>query len=182
MIGTRRVRRVRRTGRVGHAAVACAGAVALASLTGCTVPVAGVAGITVTEDGRAVGVLMVCHDHIDGAGLYVDHSDDTEWVATWSRTPPATGFVTWPLATGGGAWTVDDPMPAALEPGRTYTLYGWTDDSSWSTADVSFTPALLAGLEPGQVRYYAGEVRGADRDGYLTVPVARFRAEACRDV
>ncbi|GAA3836436.1 hypothetical protein GCM10022403_081240 [Streptomyces coacervatus] len=42
----------------------------LAATSGCTVPVDAVAGISVTTDGRLLGVMMVCRHHIDGATLY----------------------------------------------------------------------------------------------------------------
>ncbi|MER7103722.1 hypothetical protein ABT383_29535 [Streptomyces humidus] len=177
------------TMRMRNAAAACAGLAALTSLTGCTVPSAGLTGITVTEDGRPVGVLMVCHDHIDGALLYTDSAGSgrdaaeeggSEDAGRWSSSKPVTGFASWPLTTGGQGWRVDGPMPATLQPRRTYHLFGGTDDDSWSTADVSFTPEQLAALAPGQVRYFAGDVRGADDEGYVTGTIAQFRA-ACRD-
>lgn len=181
--------------RMRNAAAACAGLVALASSAGCTVPLAGLTGITVTEDGRPVGVLMVCHDHIDAAVLYIDDGRDdgdgseggsaeeseSDDLGRWSSSEPVTGFVSWPLTTGGEGWRVDEPMPAALQPRRTYHLFGGTDDDSWSTADVSFTPEQLAALTPGQVRYSVGDVRGADDDGMATGSIAQFRAAACRD-
>ncbi|WP_327312819.1 hypothetical protein [Streptomyces sp. NBC_01235] len=167
--------------RIRYAAVTCASAAALLSLTGCTAPGAGITGITVTATGRPVGVLMICHKHIDGATLYADDDPNGPEVGDWRRTRPATGLVTWPLATGGPGWTVDKPMPTALDRGRTYILYGWTDDDSWSAADVSFTLTDLAALQPGQVRYFAGDVKGADDDGYRTGSLAEFRAAACDD-
>ncbi|WP_405631560.1 hypothetical protein OG933_38150 [Streptomyces sp. NBC_00016] len=168
--------------RIRYAAAACAGLAVLASSTGCTVPVAGSTGITVTEEGQPVGVLMVCHHHIDSAVLYTgDGGDASEDVGSWSRAEPATGFVTWPLRTGGGGWSVDRQPPATLERQRTYILYGATEDNSWSTTDVSFTLAHLAALAPGRVRYFAGEVPGADDDGYVTASIEDFRADACED-
>lgn len=167
--------------RIRYTAAVCAGAAVLASLTGCTVPEAGSTGITVTEDGQPVGVLMVCHHHIDGATLYTGDGDDSEEVGGWSRARPVTGFVSWPLYTGGENWRVDRPMPAALERRRVYVLYGGTEDNSWSTTEVSFTRAQLAGLAPDRVRYFAGDVRGADDDGYLTASIQDFRADACED-
>lgn len=68
-----------------------------------------------------------------------------------------------------------------LERQRTYVLYGATEDNSWSTTDVSFTLAHLAALTPGRVRYFGGEVPGADDDGYLTASIEDFRADACED-
>ncbi|MER6786720.1 hypothetical protein ABT330_19240 [Streptomyces sp. NPDC000658] len=183
--------------RIRNAAAACAGLAALTSLTGCTVPIAGLTGVTVSEDGQPVGVLMVCHDHIDGALLYTDgdgegtgadgsdedatEGSESEDVGRWSSSEPVTGFVSWPLTAGGGGWRVDEPMPAALRPRQTYHLFGGTDDSSWSTADVSFTPEQLAALAPGRVRYFAGDVRGADATGHVTGSLAQFRAAACPD-
>ncbi|MER5193911.1 hypothetical protein ACWD3J_11295 [Streptomyces sp. NPDC002755] len=170
------------TMRIRYAAAACLGLAMLASSTGCTVPEAGSTGITVTEDGQPVGVLMVCHHHIDGAVLYTgDGGQETEDVGSWSRAEPADGFVTWPLRTGGEGWSLDGQQPVTLERQRTYVLYGSTEDNSWSTVDVSFTLAHLAALTPGQVRYFAGDVPGADDDGYLTASTADFRADACED-
>lgn len=170
--------------RIRYAAAACAGLAVLASSTACTVPEAGSTGITVTADGLPVGVLMVCHHHIDAAVLYTgdgDDGDESEDVGSWSRAEPATGFVTWPLRTGGGGWSVDRQPPATLERQRTYILHGGTEDNSWSTTAVSFTLAHLAALVPGRVRYFAGDVPGADDDGYLTASVEEFRADACED-
>lgn len=168
--------------RIRYTVAACVSAAALASSTGCTVPIAGVAGITVTGNGEPIGVLMVCHHHVDAAILYADDGGDaSEDMGRWSRAEPATGFVTWPLHTGGEGWSVDRAVPAALERQRTYVLYGATEDNSWSTDDVSFTGADLAALAPGRVRYFAGDVRGADDDGYLTASIEDFRADACED-
>ncbi|WP_328483534.1 hypothetical protein OHS71_36215 [Streptomyces sp. NBC_00377] len=170
------------TMRIRYAAATCAGALALASSAGCTVPVAGATGITVTRDGRPVGVLMVCHHHIDAAILYSPGpGDESEDVGSWRRAEPATGYLTWPLHAGGEGWSVHRAMPTALEGQRTYVLYGTTEDNSWSTNSVSFTRADLAALTPGQVRYSAGDVPGADEDGNLTSSIEDFRAHACDD-
>lgn len=64
--------------------------VALAATSGCTVPVDAVAGISVTDDGHLLGIMMVCGHHIDGATLYVDSSDaDKEvTVGSWTADRP----------------------------------------------------------------------------------------------
>jgi hypothetical protein len=175
--------------RKGLVVLAGLGMAVLGPLSGCTVAVAGVTGITVTEDGAPLGVMLVCHDHIDGATLYdsgadsdydpdEDEPSEPDDLGTWSRRKPATGFTVWSLRTGGRGWSADTPV-AALDPHRTYSLYGWTHDNSWSTIDVTFTAAQLARLEPGQVRYYKGEGAGTDRDGYATVSMDTFRSEGC---
>ncbi|GGX63131.1 hypothetical protein [Streptomyces fructofermentans] len=167
--------------RIRHAVLVGASVLTAAVLSGCTVPVGGSTGISVTEDGRPVGVVAVCDDRIDGATLYVDSKkkrDDTR--GTWSRKRPVTGLAMWTLDSPGKGWSTDEAM-APLEPHRTYHLYGWTRDNSSSTAHVSFTRSQLDNLRPGQVRYFAGEVAGADREGFRTVPLEDFRSEACEE-
>jgi hypothetical protein len=167
--------------RSGSVVLVGLGIAVLGSLTGCTVPVAGVTGIAVSEDGRPLGVMLVCHDRIDGATLYdADHEGaGSDALGTWSRRKPVTGFTTWSLETGGRGWTADVPA-AAFAAHHTYVLYGWTRNNSWSTAHVDFTAAQFAGLEPGQVRYFKGEGAGTDRDGYATVSMEDFRSDGCR--
>lgn len=157
------------------------GVAVLGSLSGCTVPVAGVTGIAVTEDGEPLGVMLVCHDRIDGATLYADAAEDSEeadpdHLGRWTRGKPAKGFTMWRLDSGGRGWHTDKPL-AALEPRRTYSLYGWTRDNSVSAESVDFTLEQLARLEPGQVRYWNG-----DHGGYATVALDVFRSQACRGV
>ncbi|MFD3455666.1 hypothetical protein ACFWVC_26260 [Streptomyces sp. NPDC058691] len=159
------MRRNRLVGLVGLAVAVCS------TLSGCTVPVAGVTGIAVTDDGKPLGVMLVCHDRIDGATLYSDE-EEADYLGRWIRGKPAKGYTLWRLDTGGRGWTTDMPV-AALEPRRTYSLYGWTRDNSWSTEHVDFTLEQLARLEPGQVRYWKD-------DGYATVTADVFRSEACR--
>ncbi|WP_314219264.1 hypothetical protein [Streptomyces zaehneri] len=102
---------------------------------------------------------MVCHHHVDSAVLYTgEGGDESEDVGSWSRAEPATGFVTWPLRTGGGGRSADR-RPATLERQRTHILYGATEDDSWSTTDVSFTLTHPAAFAPGRVRCFGGEVR-----------------------
>ena len=59
---------------------------ALAATSGCSVPVDAVAGISVTGDGRLLGVMMVCGHQIDGATLYVDSADGNSTVTAGSWT------------------------------------------------------------------------------------------------
>ncbi|MFD7321875.1 hypothetical protein ACFV9D_12470 [Streptomyces sp. NPDC059875] len=136
---------------------------AIPAVAGCTVPSAGATGISVTADGQPLGVILMCHDHIDGASLHPEDDDPKtqDTAGRWRRTEALTGFTTWPLATDTDAaadgWTVEKPL-GTLDPARTYRMYGWTTDSSWSSASVSFTTADLTDLTPGQVRYEIGDV------------------------
>jgi len=151
---------------------------ALAAVSGCTVPVDAVAGISVTEDGHPLGVLMVCGHRIDGATLYTDsggHSEDLgHWTAHSALGP---GLTTWTLDAPAEGWETDKSA-APLEAGTTYSLYGWTKDNSWSSAQVTFTPADLEQLTAGNVRYIRAASDGSS--AALTVPVAEFEATVCR--
>ncbi|MFF3945017.1 hypothetical protein ACFYYN_09360 [Streptomyces sp. NPDC001902] len=153
------------------------------TLTGCSPEGAGVTGIAVNEDGRPLGVMLVCQGHIEGATLYdSDHADASADLGRWSRAKTATGFTVWSLESGGRGWRPEVPT-APFAPHRTYSLYGWTRDGSWSTAHVSFTAAQLASLEPGQVRWYKGRgTPGTDRDGNATTSMGEFRAEGCEEM
>ncbi|MFJ3905083.1 hypothetical protein [Streptomyces sp. NPDC090025] len=152
---------------------------ALPALAGCTVPIAGVTGISVTEDGRPLGVIVMCHDHIDVALLALDDPDPeaVEYVGEWGRADPLTGFSTWPLTAPTTApadgWTVDTRL-AKLDPKRSYHLYGATEDNSWSAVGVSFTLADLKKLKPGQVLREGAE-------GPTTTSLENFRAHTCDD-
>ncbi|WP_426365123.1 hypothetical protein [Streptomyces sp. E-08] len=160
----------------------------LLALTGCTVPIAGVAGVTVTAEGEPLGVLLVCHDGIDAAVLYpadpppadpaaevAEDAKEPEYTDSWTAKEAVTDYTTWPLTgpAGGGGLTPDAP-PHALKPGRLYTVYGATQDNSWSTNAHSFTLADLKKLRPDQVAYtYDDKVR--------TTTVTDFRAHACEE-
>ncbi|MEU1202318.1 hypothetical protein ABZ446_39720 [Streptomyces sp. NPDC005813] len=161
---------------------ALAVSVALASASGCTVPVDAVAGISVTGDGRLLGVLMVCGHHIDGAALYVDDADvdKTVTVGSWTADRPlGAGLATWTLDSPAVGWTATRSL-APLTTRSTYTLYGWTKDNSWSSSSVSFTLAERDRLTPGKVRYE--RISDDGDESAVTVSMAEFKAKACRDV
>ncbi|WP_329281289.1 hypothetical protein [Streptomyces sp. NBC_00691] len=149
-------------------------AVAATVLSGCTVPLAGLAGVTVAADGSPVGVIVMCHDHVDGATLHPDGGDTSgtpENEGYWRHDAPVTGFTSWSLTAPADGWTAEE-TPGRLVPGQRYALYGWTEDSSWAAARVSFTTADLEALVPGRVRYERG-------DEIRTVTTDEFREKAC---
>jgi hypothetical protein len=155
--------------------------VGLATTSGCTVPVDAVAGISVTRDGRLLGLMMVCGHHIDGASLYVDSADaDSEaTVGSWTADHSLTaGLTTWPLESPSTGWTATRSL-APLTAKTTYALYGWTEDNSWSSSSVSFTLTDRDRLTSGMVRY--DHVSGNGDESGVTVSVAEFKAKACED-
>ncbi|MFB7290518.1 hypothetical protein [Actinacidiphila glaucinigra] len=168
-------------GRIRRVVLAVLGTAGLGLLSGCGPAITGVMGITVTEDGKPLAVMLVCDGQVERVTLHdADRGPSRKSrLAAWNRGRPATGFSVWSLESGGRGWSVDKPMPP-LEPGRGYTLHGWTGDPESTTSGVDFTAAQLAGLRPGQVRWFRGEgMPGADRGGFATAGVGEFRAEAC---
>ncbi|MEV8541142.1 hypothetical protein [Streptomyces sp. NPDC051572] len=142
-------------------------------------PVDAVAGISVTGDGHLLGFMMVCGHQIDGATLYVDSAgvDSEVTVGEWTadRSLKA-GLATWTLDSPSAGWTETRPFEP-LTAKTTYVLYGWTEDSSWSSSSVSFTATDRDRLTPGTVRY--DDVSGSGDESAVTVPVAEFEAKAC---
>lgn len=157
---------------------------AVAALSGCTVPVVGLAGVGVDQEGRPVGYLAVCEDHIDGATLYYDDSatandeDRSVDVGSWEANQGVRATSTWSLTEPAPGWTPTLAL-GGLEPDRSYTLFGWTDDNSSSTGSVTFTQAQLRGMAPGQVRYFSGYDDEAEQDNYTTGSATEFQAAAC---
>ncbi|GAA1557495.1 hypothetical protein [Kribbella lupini] len=173
------------TGAKGSALAAVVLAVGLTGvLTACGPPSGGAMGVTVDSLGRPIGVLEVCEGHIDGATLYetpTSESDSSDrYRGEWSVAPAVSSSGRFDLRRGGGDWRAKTPL-AALRPGTSYTLYGWTNDNSWSLGGVEFSPEDLATLQPGQVRYDAGLHADEDNppDTTATMPIADFRSKVC---
>ncbi|OIJ68141.1 hypothetical protein WN71_009525 [Streptomyces mangrovisoli] len=134
-----------------------------------------------TSDGHLLGVIMVCGHHIDGALLYVDSDDVDKSVTVGSWTAPhklTAGLTTWTLDPVSAGWTADPPL-APLTDGTTYSLYGWTEDDSWSATEVTFTLADRARLTPGRVRYDSVSDNGDEAE--VTVSMKEFEARACQE-
>lgn len=160
---------------------AVAAGVALAATSGCTVPIDAVAGISVTDDGQLLGVMMVCGHQIDGASLYVDSADvdDEVTVGSWDADRPLKdGLATWNLDSPSAGWTATRSLQP-LTAKTTYAFYGWTKDNSSSSSSVSFTLTDRDRLTPGTVRYEDGS--GDGDESAVTVPLAEFKAKACED-
>ncbi len=160
--------------------------VGAALLSSCTVPVGALAGIGVDVDGNLIGHLRVCDESIDGATLYNDISSPTATVPTWDEVgrweaqPPVETTAEWSLNAPEGGWAVSKPLEP-LEPGRDYTLYGWTKNNTLSASGVTFTLADVAALKPGQVLHWSGRSGGKpDRDVNEVSSRTDFEAKACR--
>ncbi|MEU6251207.1 hypothetical protein [Streptomyces sp. NPDC047043] len=154
---------------------------ALTATAGCTVPEDAVAGISVDDDGRLLGVMMVCGHQIDGATVYVESADvdDERTVGSWTaHRPLKAGLTTWPLDASAAGWTTTTSL-TPLNAKTTYVLYGWTKDNSWSSSSVSFTLTDQARLTPGTVLY--DDISANGDESTAVVPLAKFKATACKD-
>jgi hypothetical protein len=157
-----------------------------ALLGSCTVPAVALEGIGVDPDGNLVGYVRVCDESIDGATLYYDISSRTATVPTsdevgrWEVQPPVESTAEWSLNAPDGGWTSSKRLDP-LEPGRKYTLYGWTKDNTVSASGVTFTLADVASLKPGQVLHWSGRSVGKpERDVNEVSSRPDFEAKACR--
>lgn len=145
-------------------------ALCLVLTAGCSVESTGVTGVGVDASGDLVGFVQMCSDRIDGATLY---ERDGETLGEWSAPSPVTDFGSWSLAEPGG-WS---PAQAYVrpEPGKEYSVYGWTEDDTTSSQHVTFRLSDLDGLRPGEVLF--GD-RGV---GFNRMTEAEFRRQACAD-
>lgn len=143
----------------------------LAGLTSCTVPPGGVVGVTVDAQGAAVIVVQMCEGHIDGATLYRD--DKT--FGKWEVSSPVTGFSQFALDTGGNGWAVVGELEAR-DPEQQYTIYGWSNDSSWSATHLDFSDRDLSGLKPGTVL-----VPEREQEGTRSESLEDFKTKTCED-
>jgi hypothetical protein len=126
-------------------------------LSACTVEADGFAGVTVDSHGVITAVVQTCRHSVDGATLY--WSDGPEGpdgrdtvMGEWAFSRSTAGqYVSWPLdAPHAEGVRATAPLKPLAE-GRTYSLYGWTHDNSWSTANVEFTLENLRSLPAGHV-------------------------------
>ncbi|WP_241844526.1 hypothetical protein [Kitasatospora sp. CB01950] len=162
---------------VRRAAQGAAVLAAVAAVSGCAVQSDAVAGISVTEDGRPLGVLLVCGHRIDGATLSTSEGSHEETIGNWTaHAALGPGLSTWTLDAPAEGWETGRSA-TPLDAGTTYHLRGWTKDNSRSSTATAFTPEDLKQLTPGTVRYdgTASDGSGTTR----TVPVEEFRATAC---
>jgi hypothetical protein len=145
----------------------------------------GKAGVGVDAQGRLIGYLAVCDQHIDGATLSFEEvsanaTDVNEVTAgKWASDQPVSVLAGWSLEGTTDGWTtISALMP--LEANRTYSLHGWTLDNSGSALNVTFTPAQLQGLKPGEVYFYDHFDMDKNQDVFATRSPTEFRKAACR--
>ena len=154
----------------------------LLAAAGCAgdVDVNGQVGITVTEDGSPVAVVEVCHGSVVTLRVAGPNrgQQPNEVHADLTADQPVLAPTTVTLAEPGPGWQgapllppLDDSLYIVIADDR-------EEDSQLQQAD--FTAAELAALDPGTVQY-SEFVPGADDPlRSVQVPLAEFRAIACR--
>lgn len=149
------------------------------ALTGCTVPVKGITGITVDDQGNLAAVFAWCGDNApDGATLYVPGGIfDNGHVARY-QAPRLTGhFASVHLDTPTRNWVMSPPAPV-LHPGTTYDIYGWTSSDTASTAHVEFHLADRDRLAPGTVLIQTGDAVKGETDALVSAIDFQQRGQA----
>ncbi|MGN6612704.1 MAG: hypothetical protein ACTHLJ_13105 [Angustibacter sp.] len=154
----------------------------VALLASCTAPVDGYTGVTVDPDGALHAVVQTCRHPLDGATLYwgddpKGSDSDHALMGRWEFSGSTVGRpVSWSVNDEEGSGVRATAPRRPLAPGRTYSLYGWTHDGSWSTLSVGFTLKDLASLQPGRVL-------GLDAgDDPREVSLQQFSQLACDDL
>ncbi|MFB6720411.1 hypothetical protein ACFCV3_09640 [Kribbella sp. NPDC056345] len=154
----------------------------MGTLTSCGVPGGGVFGML--ADGTAV--VQMCEGHIDGATLYLPDPDvpegqapNDETFGRWVADPAVSGFSQFSLKDGGNGWQLDGRLKPR-DPAKRYTIYGWTNDNSWSASHLEFSQDELAKLKPGELVSLPTDVPEED----VQVPnrvwtLTEFKAMAC---
>ncbi|MCX5396859.1 hypothetical protein [Streptomyces sp. NBC_00102] len=151
----------------------------LATTSGCGAVDVAVTGISVTTDGRLLGVIMVCERRIDGTGLRAETSDPegSTRVGEWTPDRPLkAGLTMWSLDSPTSDWTTArDPGP--LEDGTVYTLSGWGEEHRSSAEGIDFTTADRERLTPGKVLYEQYTEDGEESVRFA--PLSEFESTAC---
>jgi hypothetical protein len=127
--------------------------------------------VTVDAQGAAVIVIQMCEGHIDGATLYRD--DVT--LGKWKVSSPVTGFSQFTLDSGGNGWAVVGDLERR-DPEQQYTIYGWSNDNSWSANHLDFSDRDLSGLKPGTVL-----VPEREQEGHRSESLEDFKTKTCED-
>lgn len=127
--------------------------------------------MTVDAQGQPVIVVQMCEGHIDGATLY----RDDETLGKWEVSSPVTGFSQFDLNTGGNGWALVGEHEAR-DPNQRYTIYGWSNDSSWSADHLEFSDRELIGLQPGTVL-----VPEREKVGNRSKSLQDFKSKTCED-
>ena len=140
----------------------------------------GAVGISVSEDGSPVAVLEICSGsvrelHVAGPNR---GKEPNEVHAELSAAEPLRTSTTVLLSDPGPAWQGTPLLPPLDD--DLYIVAAADAEEDTHLSQASATPAELAALDPGTVQYSEFVFGADDPLQSVQVPLADFRAIACR--
>ncbi len=161
----------------GQAALA---GIAAMTLAGCVAGQAGTLGLTTSEDGRIVAVLVLCDDALDRVVTMRDAGDGAEEVGLLvhdGRLDKGTYEVV--LEAPPDDWRTTTPLEP-LRADAEYETFATSEDHGWYAYGPTWKTSDLAGLRPGHVLYERAFFEGdEERFEKVAVPRREFEADAC---
>jgi hypothetical protein len=152
------------------------------ALTACggDVDINGAVGITVTDDGSPVAVVEICHGSVATLSVAGPNrgKQPNEVHAELTADQRVRASTTVVLADPGAGWQ-GTPLLAPLDDSLYLVIADDREEDS-QLRQGDFTPAELAALDPGTVQYQVFVVGADDPLQSVQVPLADFRAIACR--
>lgn len=155
---------------------------ALLLTTGCSAEVVGLAGVSVDERGDPIAVVVACTGTYDVAHLEdVSNLDATTFniVRDWSFS--AARMMRWNIVESPAATHAKPGGALELKPGVPYQLTAFSRDEQTTSGSVTFTAADLAGLRPGQVRYFK-ENQSGGTGNHVVADATKFESLACDEI
>ena len=159
-----------------------AGIGALLLTTACSAEVVGLAGVSVDERGDPIAVVVACKGTYDAAHLEdVSNLDATTLniVRDWSFS--AVRMMRWNIVESPAATHAKPGGTLVVKPGVPYQLTTFSKADQTTSGSVTFTAADLAGLRPGQVRYFNKNESGGTGD-HVVVDATKFESLACDQI
>jgi hypothetical protein len=147
---------------------------------GGSVDVNGQVGITVTEDGTPVAVVEICHGSVVTLSVAGPNrgQQPNEVHAELTADQPLQASTTVVLAEPGAGWQGTALLPPLDD--SLYIVLADDREEHRQLQQADFTPAELAALDPGTVQYSEFVFGADDPLQSVQVPLADFRAIACR--
>jgi hypothetical protein len=154
----------------------------LLSTAGCggTVDINGQVGITVTEDGRPVAVVEICHGSVVTLSVAGPNrgQQPNEVHAELIADQRVQTSTTVELAEPGAGWQGTPLLPPLDD--SLYIVIADDREEHRQLQQADFTPAELAALDPDTVQYSVFVFGADDPLQSVQAPLADFHAVACR--
>lgn len=156
----------------------------LGSLAACSPAINSTVGIGYDRDGRLIGAVKVCDDHVVAAAMAPSSPEEAPLFGDWRRDSPlSAGTETWLLDGSVGPWKSIGPSLTQLDPDTEYLFAVSDENITASSRSVVFYGRDLAELLPGEL-LVRRDGPGHDSHGDLEVRVTVIKidelaAESC---